>query len=80
MPWVVTYIACKVTSGTSLVVNLDDGTNNTNSVTCTTTYTQYAITTNASWNAYETIRMEFGTKTGDTGDLIMDIGGYRQAP
>lgn len=74
---VVTSVACKVMSGTSLVLNLSDGTNDTNTVTCTTTWTQHAITSNNSWNAEERIVIEFGTKTGDTGDLIFDARGYR---
>lgn len=68
---------CKVSGGTSLQVFLSDGTNDTNTITCTTTGTQYALTTNNTWTAYEAIRMEFGTKTGDTGDLSFRVMGYR---
>ena len=77
LPQVVTAIACKVTNGTSFVINLDDGTDNTNTVTCTTTWTQYTITSNNSFTADERIRLEFGTKTGDTGEIVVDIRGYR---
>ena len=79
LPQTVTSVWCKVSSATSLVVNLSDGTNDTNAVTCTTTGTQYAITSNAGFTAYEAIRLEFGTKTGDTGYLSFRIMGYRQS-
>lgn len=74
---VATAIWCKVTSGTSLVINLSDGTNDTNAITCTTTGTQYALTSNNSWTAYERINVEYGTKTGTTGDVVVRVLGYR---
>lgn len=74
---VATSIWCKVTSGTSLVINLSDGTNDTNTVTCTTTGTQYALTSNNTWTSYERINLEYGTKTGDTGDVVVRVMGYR---
>lgn len=72
-----TALWCKVSSGTSIQINLSDGTNDTNTITCTTTGTQYALTGSNTWNAYEAIRMEFGTKTGDTGYLTVRVLGYR---
>lgn len=74
---VVTSVWCKVTSGTSLQVYLSDGTNNTNTITCTTTGTQYAITTNNTWTSYETMQLVYGTKTGNTGDIVLRAMGYR---
>lgn len=75
---VATAVWCKVTSGTSLVINLSDtGTNDTNTITCTTTGAQYALTSNNSFTSSEDIRVEYGTKTGDTGDIVVRIMGYR---
>jgi len=74
---VATSIWCKVSSGTSIVINLSDGTNDTNAITCTTTGTQYALTSNNTFTSYEAIRMEVGTKTGDTGYLAARVMGYR---
>lgn len=74
---VATAVWCKVSGGTSLVINLSDGTNDTNAITCTTTGTQFALTSNNSFTAYEAIRIEYGTKTGDTGDLSVRFMGYR---
>jgi len=76
---VATVVICKVSSGTSLVVNLSNaaGSSDTNAITCTTTETQYALTSNNSFAAYGGIRVEYGTKTGDTGDLSIRIMGYR---
>jgi len=77
LPQVATAIACKVDAGTSWVINLDDGTNNTNAITCTTTWTQYALTSNQSWTAGEQIRLEGGTKTGSVDYAVIRILGYR---
>lgn len=73
----VTAVICEVTSGTSKVVNLsDDGTNDTNSITCTTTPTQYAITTNNTFTAYESIRTEMGATTGTVNEVVLHYIGY----
>lgn len=74
---VMTKVWCKVSGGTSLQIFFSDGTNDTNTITCTTTGTEYAITSNNTWTAYEAIRIEYGTKTGDTGDLSLRAMGYR---
>ena len=74
---VATSLWCKVSGGTSLVIFFSDTVNDSNSITCTATGTQYAITTNNVWTSYEAIRMEFGTKTGDTGYLSARLMGYR---
>lgn len=77
LPQNATAVACKVTSGTSFQITFSDGTNSTNTVTCTTTWTQYALTTNNSWTANERFLMTFGTKTGTTGDIVIRVLGYR---
>jgi hypothetical protein len=77
LPQVVTGVICKVDAGTSVVVNLSDGTNDTNTITCTTTETQYAITSNNSWTAYERVRLELGTVTGAVDYLVLRWIGYR---
>jgi len=75
---VVTEVMCYVTSATSLVLVLsDDGTNDMDSITCTTTIAQYQINTNSTIDAYEDIRIEWGSKTGDTEDVVVRIMGYR---
>ena len=77
LPQVATAISCKVDGGTSQVVTLsDDGTNDTNSVTCTTSWTRYALTTNQEFNADEDIRIEYGTRTGATNKVIISVLGY----
>lgn len=70
-------VICHVDAGTSVVINLSDGTNDTNTVTCTTTRTQFFFTTNNKWNAYEAIRLEIGTVTGSVDYLNVNIIGYR---
>lgn len=72
-----TAVICKVSSGTSFIINLSDGTNDTNAITCTTTEAQYPITGNGSFNAYENIKIQYGTKTGNTGDITVRVLGYR---
>ena len=74
-----TAIICQVESGTSAVINLsDDGTNDTNTATCTTTEgLQYAITTNGLFNAYEDIRLEFGTVSGAVDYITIRVVGHR---
>lgn len=79
LPQAVTAVICKVTSGTSVVVNLSDGTNDTNAVTCTTTETQFALTSNNNWTARERIEMEVGTVTGAVDSLTVRWLGYRTA-
>ena len=74
---VVTGVICKVDAGTSVVINLSDGTNDTGTATCTTTSTQYAFTANNSFNAYERTQLEVGTVTGSVDYLVMRFVGYR---
>ena len=74
---VVTAVICDVDAGTSVVINLSDGTNDTNAVTCTTTSTQFALTSNNTFTAYEGIRLEVGTVTGTVDRVSMRFIGYR---
>lgn len=78
LPQVVTGVICDADAGTSVIINLSDtGTNDTNTVTCTTTETQFAITSNNTFTAYEDIRLEVGTITGTVDRLSMRWIGYR---
>ena len=71
-------IGCKVDGGTSWVINLSDtGTNDTNAVTCTTTWTQYKLTSNNQFTASEAIRIEGGTLTGAVDYAVVRIIGWR---
>lgn len=79
LPQVVTGVICDADAGTSVVVNLSDGTNDTNTVTCTTTETQFAISSNNSFTALEDIRLEVGAITGTVDRLSLRFIGYRQA-
>ena len=74
---VVTGVICDADAGTSVVVNLSDGTNDTNTTTCTTTETQFPITSNNTFTAYEDIRLEVGTITGTVDRLSLRFIGYR---
>ncbi len=75
----VTAIICQVDGGTSQVINLSSeaGSSDTNTVTCTTTSTQYAVTSNFVFNAYAVPRLEYGTKTGSPDYINIRIIGYR---
>ena len=73
----ITGIICHVDGGTSMQIFISDGTNDTNTITCTTTRTQYAFTQNTHFDAYEAIRTEYGTKSGDVDYLVVRILGYR---
>lgn len=70
-------VICKVDGGTSQQIFFSDGTNDTNTVTCTTTETQFALTSNNTWNAYEAKNLEFSTKSGSPDYLTVRLIGYR---
>lgn len=70
-------IICAVDGGTSQQIFLSDSTNDTNTITCTTTETQYTLTTNNTWNAYEAMRLEFATKSGAPDYITVRIVGVR---
>jgi len=77
-PTVVTGILCKVVGGTSKVITLsDDGTNDANSVTCTSSWTYFPLTSNNTFNAYEGMRIEMGATTGTVDEVLIDLKGYR---
>ena len=74
---VVTGLICDADAGTSVVVNLSDGTNDTDAITCSTTEAQYAINTNNVFTAMEDIRLEVGTITGTVDRVSLRFVGYR---
>lgn len=74
---VATAVICSVDGGTSQQIFFSDGTNDTNTITCTTTETQYALTSNNTWNAYETKKLEFATKSGSPDYVTIRLLGYR---
>ena len=76
---VATAIICDVDGGTSWVINLSNeaGTSDTNQITCTTTSTQFALTTNNSFAAYAVPRLEGSTITGTIDRVTIRIIGYR---
>jgi len=70
-------IICDADAGTSVQIFLSDGTNDTNTITCTTTSTQFALTANSAFTAYEDIRIELGTISGTVDRLSVHVIGYR---
>lgn len=72
-------IICEVDGGTSQQIFLSDAasTNDTNTITCSTTETQYNFTTNNIWTAYEPIQLEFATKSGAPDYITIRIVGFR---
>jgi hypothetical protein len=61
----VTRIVCYVTGGTSKVVNVTDGTNDNETVTCATTATaDNSVDTNPTFTANELYYLEFGATSG----------------
>lgn len=60
-----TEYRCWVEGGTSVVLNLSDGTNDTETITCGTSVTSDTnVSTNDSFSADEKMYLEFGTITG----------------
>jgi len=57
---------CKVKNGTSIVVNLSDGTNDMTSITCGTSLTSNAPSSNNVFTEGEVMQLEYGTNTGDS--------------
>ena len=76
---VATKLWCKADGGTSVQIFISDGTNDTNTITCTTTGTEFALTTNNTWTTYEAIRFEIGTVSGAVDYLSARVMGYRQS-
>src|SRR3990167_5433399 len=72
-------VICEADAGTSVVINLSDSaaSADSNAATCTTTSTQFQLTSNNSYAAYAAPRLEFGTITGSVDRLSIRIIGYR---
>ena len=75
----VNAIICKADGGTSVVVGISSisGATDSNTVTCTTTSTQFAFTSNNGFAAYAGSRVEIGTVTGVVDKLSIRLIGYR---
>lgn len=67
-------INCYVVTGTSVVINLSDGSNDTETLTCATTYTEDAnIATNNLVTANELMELQLGTVTGSVDWLMINV-------
>lgn len=72
----ISEIHCYVDGGTSVVVNISDGTNDTESVTCLTTATSDTdVTTNDTFTAAELAEVQIGTVTGTPDYLTVAVFG-----
>ena len=73
-----TQFKCHVDGGTQVVVNVsDNGTNDTETITCATTQTTDSdVATNDTFTADELWRVEIGTVTGEVDYLIFEAYGY----
>jgi hypothetical protein len=70
----ITKLRCKVVGGTSIVINVSDGTNDTETLTCGTTWTEDTdITTNDSFTAGEDWETQLGTVIGAVDYLYVEI-------
>ena len=74
----ITQFRCHVDGGTSVIVNVsDNGTNDTESITCATTQTSDTnVATNSTFTADELWRIEFGAVVGTVDSLIFEAYGY----
>lgn len=73
----ITQFRCYVDGGTSIVVNVSDGTNDTETITCATTVTSdLDVVTNATFTADEKWELQIGTITGEPDYLIFEAYGY----
>lgn len=78
LPQAVKSIGCMVDGGTNKVLVLsDDGTNDMTSVTCTTTWQWFSITTNNTLTANEAVRFEVGASSGTPDYVIVRVVGWR---
>ena len=72
-----TKFRCWVEDGTSIVVNVSDGTNDTETITCATTVTSDDdVATNDTFTAGEKWELQFGTITGTPDYLVFEAYGY----
>jgi hypothetical protein len=75
--FVLTQYRCYVTGGTSVVVNLSDGTNDTETITCNTTASSDTdVATNDTFTADELARVEIGAVTGAVNYLSFTAYGF----
>ena len=74
----ITQFRCHVDGGTSVVVNVsDNGTNDTETITCAATQTSDTnVATNSVFTADELWRLEIGTITGTVDYLVFEAYGY----
>lgn len=73
----ITQFRCHVDAGTSVVVNISDGTNDTETITCATTQTSDTdVSTNSTFTADELWEAQIGTVTGSVDYLIFEAYGY----
>lgn len=72
-----TQFRCYVDGGTSVVLNVSDGTNDTETITCATTLTSDTdVATNDTFTAGELAELQFGTITGSPDYVSFTAYGY----
>lgn len=72
-----TQFRCHVDGGTSVVVNVSDGSNDTETITCLSTQTSdTAVTSNNTFTADELWEIQIGTITGAVDYLVFEGIGY----
>lgn len=77
MGFIIDFIGCQVIDGTSKAVQITDGSNDTNQVTCSTTTATTSLTTNNTFTSLEDVFIKFGTESGTTNYLtISAFGSY----
>lgn len=75
--FVLSQYRCYVVGGTSVVINLSDGTSDTETITCATTLTSDTdVATNDTFTAGELAEIQFGTVTGDVNYLSFTAYGH----
>jgi hypothetical protein len=72
----ITRFECAVQGGTSKVMSVTDGTNTTNSLTCGTTNTAAAASTNDTFTANELWYIRHGATTGAVNNVTFTAYGY----
>lgn len=73
----ITQFRCYVIGGTSIVANVSDGTNDTETITCATTMTSDTdVATNSTFTANEFWELQIGTITGSPDYLVFEAYGY----
>lgn len=73
----ITQFVCWVDGGTSKVLNVTDGTNDTETITCGTSITKDTdVATNDTFSADELWYLEFGATTGAVDNVTIEVLGY----